>query len=56
MEVAEYILSGANISVVPWDDSGSYLRFSVTFSADDENEKEVITQIERRLKTLDFVF
>ena len=56
MEVAEYILSGANISVVPWDDSGSYLRFSVTFSADDENEKEVITQIERRLKALDFVF
>ncbi len=56
MEVAEYILLNANISVVPWDDSGSYLRFSVTFSADEGNEEVVIAETERRLKKLDFVF
>lgn len=56
MEVAEYILLNANISVVPWDDSGSYLRFSVTFSSNEANERNVIAEIERRLKTLEFIF
>lgn len=56
MEVAEYILLNANISVVPWDDSGSYLRFSVTFSADEADERNMILEIERRLKALEFVF
>lgn len=56
MEVAKYILLNSNISVVPWDDSGNYLRFSVTFSADELNEQDVIAEIERRLKALDFVF
>ncbi len=55
-EVAKYILLNANISVIPWDESGSYLRFSVTFSADETNERKVIAETERRLKALEFIF
>ncbi len=56
-EVAEYILLNANISVVPWDDSGNYLRFSVTFSACGESDEiNIINEIEKRLKSLNFIF
>ncbi|MFI3291148.1 MAG: LL-diaminopimelate aminotransferase [Opitutales bacterium] len=38
------------ISTVPWDDAGSFVRFSVTFIAKDENEeKEIIAEIKKRM-------
>lgn len=56
LEVARYILLNANISVVPWDDCGHYLRFSVTFSATHYEEKIIIDEMKNRLKSLKFVF
>lgn len=56
LEVARYILLNANISVVPWDDCGHYLRFSVTFSATHHEEKIIIDEMKNRLKRLKFVF
>lgn len=56
-DASEYLIKQAQISTVPWDDAGGYLRFSVTFSADTpEQEIEVINELERRLKALQLVF
>ena len=56
-EVSEYLIREAQISTVPWDDAGHYLRFSVTFEADSEREeKEVIDEMKRRIKKLNLRF
>jgi LL-diaminopimelate aminotransferase len=56
-EAAEYFIINANISVVPWDDCGGYLRFSVTFEADDsDGEIRVITELKKRFESLDLIF
>ena len=56
-EASEYLIKEAQISTVPWDDAGAYLRFSVTFEADDdEAEKQVIAELQRRLERLELVF
>lgn len=34
-DAAEYLIKNAQISAVPWDDAGAYLRFSVTFEANE---------------------
>jgi len=45
------------ISTVPWDDAGSYVRFSVTFEAKDaEDEHRIIAEVKRRLSNIDFIF
>ncbi len=45
------------ISTVPWDDAGSYVRLSVTFSAKDPaDERRVIEEIGRRLSSARFEF
>ena len=52
-----YILENSMISTVPWDDCGSYLRFSVTYEADDENEEiRLMDEIYDRLNKLDLKF
>lgn len=57
LEAAQYILLNANVSVVPWDDCGSYLRFSVTFSAETvEEEFFIVKELETRLKKLNFIW
>ena len=54
---SEYLIKKALISTVPWDDAGAFLRFSVTFEAEDElEEKQVIDEMGRRLKTLGLIF
>jgi LL-diaminopimelate aminotransferase len=56
-EVSEYLIREAQISTVPWDDAGNYLRFSVTFEADSEQEEmEVIDEMKRRIKKLNLRF
>lgn len=55
-DAAEYILKEAQISTVPWDDAGAYLRFSVTFEAQPEEEKAIIDELEKRLKKLQLKF
>jgi LL-diaminopimelate aminotransferase len=56
-EAAEFLILNANISTVPWDDSGSYLRFSVTFSAETpEDEIKLMKELKRRTENLGLVF
>jgi LL-diaminopimelate aminotransferase len=46
------------ISTVPWDDCGSFVRFSVTFISEkgEAGEAEVIAEVERRLTPWKFNF
>ncbi|MCS7063036.1 MAG: LL-diaminopimelate aminotransferase [Methylacidiphilales bacterium] len=55
---SQWMITEHLISTVPWDDAGSYIRFSVTFSAPGglEKEKEVIAELERRLSSYQLIF
>ncbi len=56
-EFSEFLIRESLISTVPWDDAGKYVRFSVTFEADDiQKEKEVIGEMKRRIKELKLIF
>lgn len=57
MDAAEHLIMHANVSVVPWDDCGGYLRFSVTFEAEGvEGERAIIADLKERLGGLDLRF
>ncbi len=54
---SQWMITQKLISTVPWDDSGSYVRFSATFSAADiDDEKRVLGEIKKRLSDVAFVF
>lgn len=54
---SQWLITEEYISTVPWDEAGSYVRFSVTFSAAGvEAEKETIAEIRRRLTQYGFTF
>lgn len=56
-EVSQWLITEKMISTVPWDDAGPYLRFSVTFTAQDQkDEARVIEEIARRLSGVRFEF
>jgi len=56
-EFSEFLITESLISTVPWDDAGRYIRFSVTFEADNQDmEEEVIDELKRRIKALKLVF
>lgn len=56
-DVSQWLITDRLISTVPWDDAGSYLRFSVTFVAKDQaDEKRVLSEIARRLSGVAFEF
>jgi LL-diaminopimelate aminotransferase len=56
-EASTFLIKEAQISTVPWDDAGSFLRFSVTFDAAGiEEEKKVIEEMRSRLNKLKLVF
>jgi LL-diaminopimelate aminotransferase len=56
-EVSDYLIRNSLISTVPWDDAGSYLRLSVTFSANTYNEEIIIIEeLKRRLLELELIF
>ncbi|MEW9122107.1 MAG: LL-diaminopimelate aminotransferase [Thermotaleaceae bacterium] len=56
-EVSEYLLQKAFVSTVPWDDAGPFLRLSVTYEAEDEeNEKEIMEELKKRLMALELLF
>ncbi len=56
-EFSQWLITNALISTVPWDDAGSYVRFSVTFIAKGEaEEKRVIGEIDARLGAMKFEF
>ena len=54
---SQYLITEHGIVTVPWDDAGSYLRFSVTYVADDEQaEDELMEETVRRLVNVDLSF
>jgi LL-diaminopimelate aminotransferase len=56
-DFSQYLIKEHLISTVPWDDAGSFVRFSVTFVADGkEEEKRVIEEIKDRLSKDKFIF
>jgi LL-diaminopimelate aminotransferase len=56
-DVAEFLLKEALISIVPWDDAGPYLRFSVTYEAVDlEAELMLMEELKQRLVKLRLLF
>lgn len=49
-EATRYLIEELGIVTVPWDDAGSYLRFSVTYVADTEaDEDALMLETKRRL-------
>jgi LL-diaminopimelate aminotransferase len=56
-EFSEYLITEKLISTVPWDDAGSYIRFSATFEAQGKSdEKRVLAEFKRRMADLEFEF
>jgi len=56
-DFSQFMIKEKLISTVPWDDVGSYVRFSVTFIAKGEaEEKRVLAEIRKRLADLRFEF
>jgi len=56
-EFSQYLITEKQISTVPWDESGAFVRWSVTFEADGEDaERAVIAEIKRRMADDQFVF
>jgi LL-diaminopimelate aminotransferase len=54
---SQWMITEKLISTVPWDDAGAYVRFSVTFIAEDEaEERRVIGEIDKRLTGSGFEF
>ncbi|KIL35355.1 aspartate aminotransferase [Cohnella kolymensis] len=56
-DFSQYLIREKMISTVPWDDAGHFVRFSVTFIAQgEEEERRVIDEIKRRLTDVKFEF
>ncbi len=56
-DFSQYLIREKLISTVPWDDAGHFVRFSVTFIANgEEEERRVISEIRRRLSDVEFEF
>ncbi|MEM1222443.1 MAG: LL-diaminopimelate aminotransferase [Verrucomicrobiota bacterium] len=56
-DFSQWLITNELISTVPWDDCGSFVRFSVTFAAKgEEAEKAIASEIGLRLAKYDFVF
>ena len=56
-EASQWLIRQKLISTVPWDESGAFLRFSVTFAGKGEAaEQAVLTEIKNRLGSVTFEF
>ncbi|NQY31720.1 MAG: LL-diaminopimelate aminotransferase, partial [Coraliomargarita sp.] len=54
---SQWLITNELISTVPWDDCGSFVRFSVTFAAQgEEAEKTIAAEISSRLAKYQFAF
>jgi len=50
-DASQFLIGELSISTVPWDDCGAYLRFSVTYEADDETaEDDLMAELHARLQ------
>ncbi len=56
-EASQFLITQLSMVTVPWDDAGSFLRYSVTYEAADEGEEDVLmSETERRLKSVEWQF
>lgn len=56
-EFTQWLIKEKQISAVPWDDVGHFVRFSVTFLANSEQEEvDLMKEIERRLSSSKFIW
>ena len=56
-ECSQFLITEQSICCVPWDDAGSFLRFSVTYHAPNEPEEdELMAETVSRLQKLDLKF
>jgi LL-diaminopimelate aminotransferase len=56
-EFSEFLIMEKLISTVPWDDAGSYLRFSATFESKGKaDEQRVFEEFKKRMSGLQFEF
>jgi LL-diaminopimelate aminotransferase len=56
-EFSQWLILEHSISTVPWDDAGAFVRFSVTYKADSEEEElKIMEEIRQRLSKTEFVF
>jgi len=56
-EFSEFLITEKLISTVPWDDAGSYIRFSATFeSRGRSDEQRVLDEFRKRMSGLTFEF
>ncbi len=57
-DFTQWLIREKLISAVPWDDVGNYVRFSATFVARNgmKDEERVLNEVEKRLKSSEFIF
>lgn len=56
-DFSQFLIKKMMISTVPWDNVGSYVRFSATFAAKDKSEEtRIMQEIKNRLSSVKFVF
>ena len=56
-EASQFLITEQSVCCVPWDDAGTFLRFSVTYLAQDEAaENELMTETVQRLGKLQLRF
>jgi LL-diaminopimelate aminotransferase len=56
-EFSEFLITEKLISTVPWDDAGSYIRFSATFESKGKaDEQRVLDEFKKRMSSLSFEF
>lgn len=56
-EVSQYLITQHSICTVPWDEAGPFLRFSVTYLAEDEpSEDQLMADLADRLESINFEF
>ena len=56
-EFSEFLITEKLISTVPWDDAGSYIRFSATFESKGRaDEQRVLDEFKTRMGGLQFEF
>ncbi len=56
-EASQFMIRELSVSTVPWDEAGSFLRFSATFeSSGNTDDERVISELDNRLKKAEFKF
>lgn len=56
-DFSQYLITEHSISSVPWDNAGSFVRFSATFAAKGpEDETRIMEEIRKRLSSVTFEF